>query len=256
MPNSPRILLYDIETAPDIALVWSKYLDGSVASIEQDWYLISFAWKWLGDHGVKAVSLPQFKTYKKRPTDDRELCKKLWDLFQEADIVVAHNGASFDTKKANARFIINGFDPPSPYKQVDTKLEAKKTAKFDSNSVADLARQFGLGKKLKHEGIDLWRGVMAGNRKAWRTMVEYNKHDVVLLEGIYLKLRPWMKSHPNLNLYNDSNQLCPNCQHTKLIVRGYYRTLGGERQQLQCKKCGHYCARLVDSEKAVRQVGN
>ena len=47
--TEPKILLYDIETAPIQAYVWGLW-DNNVAlnQIETDWYILSWSAKWLG----------------------------------------------------------------------------------------------------------------------------------------------------------------------------------------------------------------
>ncbi len=37
---------------------------------------------------------------------------------------------------------------------------------------------------------------------AWKVMEKYNKQDVLLLEKVYDRLLPWIKSHPNHHLFN------------------------------------------------------
>ena len=64
--------------------------------------------------------------------DDKPLLKGIRDLLDEADIVIAQNGKSFDVRKVNARLIQHGFQPPSPYRVVDTMLVAKKYFAFTS----------------------------------------------------------------------------------------------------------------------------
>ena len=95
-----KILLFDIETAPNLSYVWGQWEQNVIAHKKQG-YPISFAYKWLNKGPVKAYSLPDFLLYRKEPENELELAKKLWELFDEADIVIAHNGDQFDVKKAN-----------------------------------------------------------------------------------------------------------------------------------------------------------
>ena len=132
-----RILLYDIETSPNLAWVWGKY-EQNVIEYDREWHMLCFAYKWLGDRTTHVLSLPDFKTYKRDPEDDKELVAALYALFDEADVVIAHNGDSFDQKKAHARFVYHNMTPPAPYKQIDTKKVAKRYFNFDSNKLDDL----------------------------------------------------------------------------------------------------------------------
>jgi len=234
--RKPRILFYDIETAPLVSYTWGIW-EVDVIEVKEEWYMLTFAYKWLGEKKTHVVSLPQFGLYKKDPKNDRELVKKLWSLFDEADVIVAHNGLSFDNKKSNARFIQHNLPPPNPYKTIDTKLVAKRYFKFDSNKLDHLGQYFNLGRKMKHEGFSLWLGCMSGDKKAWNKMCLYNIQDVVLLEKIYLKMLPYMDNHPNTGLYLGEKHACPNCGSHMLQKRGVSHTRTSTSQRFQCNLC-------------------
>jgi uncharacterized protein YprB with RNaseH-like and TPR domain len=61
----------------------------------------------------------------KNEDDSRIMCE-LWNLMNEATIVVSHNGDNFDIPRINSRFIINDFPPYTPVFSVDTCKVAKK----------------------------------------------------------------------------------------------------------------------------------
>lgn len=235
--KEPRILLFDIETAPNLGYVWAKY-EQNVIEYESEWYMLCFAYKWLGEKTVYAKGLHDYKLYKKEPDNDRELVKDLWKLFNEADIIIAHNGNSFDIKKTNARFLVHGLKPPSPYKTIDTKLVAKRYFNFNSNKLDDLGRHLGVGRKVDTGGFDLWMGCMTGDISSWRKMIRYNKMDVSLLERVYNIVKPWIVNHPNVGLYRDTKHACPNCGGEHLQKRGLARTRVSTRQRYQCVDCG------------------
>lgn len=232
-----KILLYDIETAPNLAYVWGKYQQ-DVIDYEKEWYLLCFAYKWLGDKNVKAESLVTSQS--KDPTNDEHLVKILWKLFDEADIVIAHNGDAFDNKKVFARFAAYGMKPPSPFKTVDTKKAAKRYFMFNSNKLDDLGNYFGIGRKINTGGFELWKGCMTGDKKAWHKMIKYNKQDVVLLEKVYNRLLPWIGNHPNVNLYHENDIGCPNCHSTHFQSRGFDYTASTKKRKYQCQACGKW----------------
>lgn len=247
-----RVLLFDIETMANQAYVWGKY-EQDVIAYKQHWYMLTFAWKWLDENKTHVLGLPDFKGYKKGSTDDKALVEKLWNLFDEADIVIAHNGASFDVKKANSRFAKYGMKPPSPYKIIDTKLVAKNVLKQDSNKLDDLGDYFGIGRKINTGGFELWLGCESGDKKSWDKMKKYNVQDVILLEKVYLHLRGWMKNHPDISILLDKRGACPNCGETKLIKDRKRLLKNGWKQQYQCKGCGAYS---TDSKLNKNENGN
>lgn len=237
-----KTLIYDIETAPIIGTVWGKYEQNLIWSV-QDWYILCFSYRWLGERKkTVSVGLPDYKLYKKDPTNDLEVVRELHRLFNEADILVAHNGNSFDQKKSQARMILHGMPPPSPYLQIDTKLVARRSFNFTSNKLDDLGEYFGFGKKIKTDA-DLWRKCMMGDKKAWTYMRRYCDRDVELLEKIYLKMRPWDMQHPNMANIADRPDSCRVCaENDGFVSAGWKYTKTGKYRRWQCKNCRAYNA--------------
>lgn len=243
--NKARILLFDIETAPNLGYVWGKW-EQDVIEFKNNWYILSFSAKWLGESKVTTKGLCDYKGYKKGSEDDSLLVKDLWNLFDKADIIVAHNGDQFDIKKVNTRFLQHGMKPPSIYKTIDTKKIAKRYFNFDSNKLDDLGQYLSVGRKMKHSGFEIWKGCMSGDKKSWREMLSYNKQDVILLENVYLKLRSWITNHPNLNLFNNTTHNCPTCGSNKLQRRGYARNKVTITQRYQCQGCGGWSSGAME----------
>jgi hypothetical protein len=242
--RQPRILIVDIETAPHLGYVWG-YFDQNVLAFKERGYLLSIGWKWLGEKKVHVRSLRHFDGYTGGRSTARELTKQLWDLFDEADIVVAHNGKSFDVKMAYQWFIEYKLGPTSFFHQVDTKIEAKKIGRFPSNKLDQLGDQLGLGRKMTHQGMELWFGCMEGKSKEWSVMERYNVQDVKLEEELYLELLPYMKSHPNVNVIMNRDMGCSKCgaPGSELVNRGsraYVWTNMSKAPRYQCKKCNGY----------------
>lgn len=234
-----KILLYDIETAPNLSWTWGKY-EQNVIEFDKEWHILSFAYKWLGERNTHVVALPDFPTlYKENPENDLLVVGELHKLFDEADIVIAHNGDSFDQKKVHARFIYHDMTPPSPYAQIDTKKVARKYFAFNSNKLGDLGQHLGLGEKVDTGGFELWKGCMNGDTSSWNKMKKYNKQDVRLLEQIYLKMRPWISTHPPINTIEQSPDACPKCGSTELMKQGTRKTTSfSVYQRYTCKRCG------------------
>jgi hypothetical protein len=231
-----KVLLFDLETAPNLAYVWEKY-EQNVISFKKERYILSFAYMWLSDQKTIVKALPDYDLYKKKPQDDFCLVAELWRLFDEADVIVAHNGNSFDIRMSNAAFIRHGMKPPEPYKTVDTLLVARNKFRFNSNKLDDLGELLKIGRKVKTGGFDLWLGCLMGENKSWGLMKKYNKQDVELLKEVYLKLRPWMTNHPNMNLLHGTNR-CPTCQSNKIHSRGFGYTKTTKYNRYQCQTCG------------------
>ena len=232
MPTS-RIVFVDIETAPSLGWVWGKW-EQNVIDFKSDWYMLSFSYKWADEDKVHVVGLDDFPGYELDKENDKELAKALWAIFDEADVVIAHNGDSFDLPKANTRFISHGLPPPSPYKTVDTLKIARKAFKFDSNKLDELGRYLGIGRKLPNTGFHLWRGCMTGDPESWKQMKDYNKQDVILLEKVYYLVRAWSNTYP---VVNKGESICPRCGSTNVQKRGFSFTATTKKQRYKCLDC-------------------
>lgn len=239
---SAKILFLDIETAPSQVYVWGLY-DQNVGlnQVIKDGYMLSWSAKWLGDKRVMQDCLMNWPLFQKEPTNDRAITLTIWRLLDEADIVVAHNGINFDIKWLNALFLKHNMKPPSSYKVVDTLTEAKGIGRFLSNKLEFLVKKLDVGEKVKTEGFELWLACMAGSRKAWQIMMHYNKQDVVILEKLYLKLRPFMKKHPNVALYSDDvnkRNGCKGCGGNRFKITRFAYTETGKFHRFACLDCG------------------
>lgn len=236
--HSHRILLLDIETAPLEAYVWEvgpKIQIGHY-QIKNEWFILSWAGKWLLEDGVKADVVTPKEAIDK---DDYRVCQSLWDVIEEAHIIIAHNAVWFDVRKANARFIANTLPPPSPYQVIDTLKQSRKIAAFSSHKLDHLTKTFGLSQK-EDTDFSLWVDCCNGDKEALGYMLKYNKSDILALEGLYLFLRPWMTSHPNLGLYCDHDgEICPSCGCESIDWRiNEYYTPAGKYNAFRCNECG------------------
>lgn len=246
-----KILYYDIETAPNLSMVWGHY-EQNVIAHEREWYMLCVSYRWEHEKKSHVTSLVDFPAdYKKDPENDFHVVKKLWELFDEADIVIAHNGDKFDMRKANARFVAHGLGPASPVKSIDTLKVARKYFMFNSNKLDHLGDHLGVGRKVSTGGFETWAGCMRGDMKYWKLMIKYAKQDVDLLRKVYMQLRPWMTNHPNLNIFDGTNA-CPTCGSKRLQKRGTKRTQVSVYQQYQCNDCGSYSRQRVADADAIK----
>jgi hypothetical protein len=211
----------------------------NVIDFKKDWYMLSFSVKWAGARSVHTHALPDYPLYKRDKENDRALVKDFWRVLNEADVVIAHNGDAFDLKKGNTRFVQHGLRPPAPFRSIDTLKIARRYFKFDSNKLNDLGRSLRVGRKLPHTGKHLWFGCMAGHPQSWKTMKRYNARDVLLLERVYLKLRPWAQGHPDARLYHDRDG-CPTCQSNNVQRRGVAVSKALRYHRFQCLECGFW----------------
>lgn len=240
--NKVKIFIGDVETSASVVYSFSRFK----AFIKPDQvikepYLLTWAGKYVGNPNIISYKLTDFpETFEEDCSNDLELVKALWKILDDCDIFVAHN-AKFDVGWFNQRCLFWGLNPPSPYKVIDTLRELKQICALPSNSLAASANYFELpNRKLDNAGWSLWQRCMEGDKEAFLEMETYNIGDITTLEDLYLKLRPFMKCHPNVALYlNVEREACVACGSTHLeIVEGksYYTQLS-EFEVMRCE-CG------------------
>ena len=236
----PKIAFIDIETSPIQAYAWDMF-ETNLSHVIEPTFMLCFAYKWFGESQVHTRALCDYPGYKKNKRSDKSLVSDLWDVLDRADLVIAHNGDAFDIKKSNARFIVHGLGPPTPYKTFDTLKAARQAFRFDSNKLDNIGRYLRVGKKLAHTGMHLWLGCMDGDAASWRVMKRYNAQDVRLLESVYEKIKPWAKNHPVLTaLAPQKTTACPTCLSHDVQRRGWNVAKVKKTPRFQCRSCGSW----------------
>lgn len=230
--NDPaKILLLDIETAPNRAYFWGGTWKVNINPdwIDADGYVLCWTAKWLGE---KEAIFHRLKDGK-----HKSLLNPIHQLLHQAHAVVHYNGTSFDIPTLNKEFLTHGFTPPSPYKQVDLLLTMREGFRFPNNKLDYICKTLSLGEKLRHEGPQLWMRCMEDDKEAWGKMEEYNRRDVDLLEKLYRKLLPWIKKHPN-RAAMAGYAICPSCGSSDIKRDGTYIASQLRYERYTCGDCG------------------
>lgn len=234
IPQSAKILLLDIECAPTTAYTWGRW-DQNIhqKQVVKEGYLLTYSAKWLGESAIYSNRIYEAE-------NDECLVRELAELMDQADLVIAHNAEKFDIPLIKTRMLALGMQPPSPSKIVDTLRMAKREFRFPSNSLDNIAAYLGLSRKISHSGFELWVRCMNMEDAAYEEMLEYNIGDVVVLEELYMRLRPWYKTHPNVALYEEAGKarcVCCGSEKLELIEKKYYTGVS-EYDVYKCNDCG------------------
>lgn len=240
--STPKILVFDIETAPITAYTWGLF-DQNIGlnQIQKDWHLLMWAAKWYGEPASKTMSMDNSKA--RNVQDDRQLIIGLSNLLNKADIIITQNGEKFDVKKLNARAAIHGLPPIKPCKSTDLLKESRKIFKFTSHKLEYMSEVLNTKyKKLKHQeypGFELWAAIMKGDKRAWEVMKKYCIHDVLATEELYDKLSGWIRTQ-NMACYIDDAIMRCKCGSDRLHKEGFAYTEAGKYQIYHCLKCGKW----------------
>ena len=224
-----RILILDIETAPNMAAVYDcKTSYVSPKNFTEDQRILCWAAKWVGESKV---------LFADEHHDGRHaMLETAYDLVNSADILVGYNSQSFDWKWLETEFWLEGWKPPTPVQHVDL-YRASKRFRFASHGLEHIAGRLDLGVKAHHDGIQTWLGCMAGDEKAWRNMRRYNVEDVRLTERLYERMLPWITHHPHVKNSSQEVPTCNKCGSTDLTKAGTYTAKVLTYAMYRCNKC-------------------
>ena len=234
----PKILYYDIETslAKSYHFNYWKTNIGVKQMIEAS-HMLSHAWCWGEDGNVFSSILTQKEALAK---DDERIVLEAWSLFDQADVIVAHNGKRFDVNKCNGYFLKYGLPKPSPFKVIDTLEIAKKNFNLPFKSLEYLAKFLDVELKLDAGGIDTWIGCERGEQDALDTMEYYNRGDIITLREIHKRLKGWDNNGVNIALYNDQHDaVCTHCgsEDVSVLSDKFAYTPQRKYQVYRCNSC-------------------
>ena len=227
-----KILFVDIETSPHTAYIWKIWQENiGLSQLIDTSSTLCWSAKWYGSDEVMFSSIMD--------TSPRKMIKKIHKLMDEADVVVHYYGSRFDLPVLNREFLIYGMEPPAPYKSLDLLTTIRREFKFVSNKLGYVCEKLGLGKK--HEtNFKLWVDCMNKDPAAWDVMKKYNIQDVLILEKLYERIRPWIKRHPNIGLHRKNSLCCTTCGSNSYTKRGFYYSPSCVYQRYQCRDCGKW----------------
>lgn len=176
----PRILLYDIETA-------------GVNALKSDLgFIICIGYKWLGEKRAHVLTIGQPSL---QHFSDRTLLGEFSPLLEAADYCVTHYGSVFDKKFIQGRLLINDLPPVVHPPMRDTCMGLRAVTNFSSKRLKHAAKIL----KFRHQKLEnnwpvAWMEIMRGNMKTLQDLATYCKGDVLALEELYLRLRPYVKA--------------------------------------------------------------
>ena len=229
MTNSDsRILLFDIEST----------------HLKADWAtVLCIGWKWYGEETVEVPSLMDYKGWKNDVTDDRKLLTSFYQTLSTADLLVTYFGKGFDIKMLQSKFLEYNLTVLPNIPHVDLFYTVKSNMTLTRKSLDNVSRYLGFENEKTHLDGKTWKRAMAGHVDAMNYVIEHCSADVLVLEELYTKLRPMIRTHPRIAGWMP----CRVCGSYRLQKRGPAMTVTkGERWRVQCMDCGAWENRSTD----------
>jgi uncharacterized protein YprB with RNaseH-like and TPR domain len=216
-------------------LAWDLECSG----LNADYGIILCAgFKYVGQGKPKIISIQDFPRYQKNPTDDRDLCKAIYDELIKADCWLTWFGTYFDIPFINTRLLYHGLPTvPANYPHIDGWKTARNRLKLRNNRLVTVQDFLGLETEKDAVKGPIWIKAMSGDPKALRYITTHCRKDVLELEEAYLRLRSLILDHPNTGVLT-GDETCPTCGSKKMQKRGFHLTRTRRYQRYQCQECG------------------
>jgi hypothetical protein len=230
-----RRLYFDCETSPCIVYSWrvGRRIDLDYNNIIKERAIICICWKWEDEDHVWSLQWNN--------GDDAEMLREFMEVINESDEVISHNGDRFDIPWLRTRCIKHGIPCFPKYKSIDTLKIARSGFNFNSNRLDYISKFIG-GKAKLPTDFNLWKRVMAGDKKALTQLVAYCRNDVLILEEVYHELSKYVEPKTNIAVLEGGESWhCPHCKSTTVTLsKTRVSAFGIKRHQLQCSQCGRY----------------
>lgn len=227
-------LFYDLETSMLVTWCWrtGKQYVGANQILEHN-KIISAHWKWEGEDQVHHIDWGLKKQC------DKKIVETLIKEFDKADEIVAHNGDRFDLKWVKSRAIYHELEMRSNYSTIDTLKLAKSNLNLPSYSLKELCKYYGLPQKIDAGGIETWQKIQfEKDQEALDHLLYYGDGDIISLEAVFQKLRPYVKLKSNYaTLYGNENFFCPECSALPYWNKTYTTLAGTLKHYMKCKRC-------------------
>lgn len=235
--NSFKRLFFDIETSPNIVYSWriGYNINLQPHDIIEERRIISIHYSWENEDKVHHL------TWDKNQCDKQMLIDFI-KVMNQADEIIAHNGDRFDEKWIRTRCIYHRIPAMPKYKTLDTLKKAKYGFNFNSNKLDYIAKFLGVGAKVQHDGFDMWRKVMDGDKEALKEMVTYGNGDVVVLKDVYYALQSYIKQNSHVGVFNGEMKFtCPICGSEDVeLYKNEVTEKGTIQRVMYCSKDNHY----------------
>ena len=229
-------LFFDIETTPNIGYFWRAgyKLNITYENIIEERKVICISYKWENSDNVQNL------TWDKNQCD-RQMLIDFTKVMNKADEVIGHNGDRFDIKWLRTRCLYHRIPMLPSYRSLDTLKKAKRHFNFNSNRLDYIAQFMGVGAKIKHEGFDMWKKCMKGDKQALKDMVKYCDGDIVVLEDVFFTMQNYIKHNTNVSTHVGGLKAhCPNCASSDVqLTKNNFTAIGTIKRQMECNVCGY-----------------
>lgn len=170
---------------------------------------------------------------------EKALLKDISKVLLDCDAWLTHFGTWYDVPFVNSRLLYHKLPTlPANHPQIDTWKVSRNRLKLRNNRLITISEFFGTKDEKNPLKGEQWIRALAGHGPSMGYIIDHCRRDVLVLEEVYLLLRPLMLDHPFTGL--GRNGKCAVCGEGKRQKRGFHRTRTRIFQRYQCQACGSW----------------
>ncbi|HPQ79912.1 MAG TPA: hypothetical protein PLG47_05630, partial [Candidatus Dojkabacteria bacterium] len=123
------------------------------------------------------------------------------------------------------------------YNSIDTYKLCKSYLRLPSNKLAEVANYYDLPAKIDAGGMSTWTDIVFNkSKKALDHMLYYCDGDVITLEAVFNKLRPYVKHKVNYAVLKGGEKFdCPECNSLARWNKTYTTSAGTIQHYMKCR---------------------
>ena len=221
--TAARVLVYDVETRPLVAMSWQARGDMYLGpdQLFDAGGVMAWSARWLDESKIRWSS--------DHHDGHADMVGGLYELLQSANVVMGFNHERFDNPSMATEFDELDLPRLAPVPQIDLLKVCRSNFKLPHYKLGYLASRFGLTDKVSNDGWKLWRACITdpetgypylgpipqggGCPKSWGAMKRYGRQDTGTTTELYWYLRRggWIKKHPHAGLLGGDPNGCPAC---------------------------------------------
>ena len=169
---------------------------------------------------------------------EKRLLRDISKVMLDSDVWLGHYACYYDVPFINTRLLYHNLPilPPN-FPLIDTWRISRNRLKLRNNRLATISDFLKTSDEKNAIKPEQWIRALGGHKASMDYIVDHNRRDVLVLEEVYIILRPLVLDHPNRNLI-DGRGGCSKCGSKKIQKRGTHITRTRKYQRYQCQSCG------------------
>lgn len=181
--TTANILYIDLEVSKSWVFNYGLRVPSTYLNTEdlyREYFIICWSASYVGQEKVwsDCVTKKEVLDWHKGKSPDARILGRLQELMESADMIAGHNVDRYDVKRANTRFLLNGLEPVTDKKTLDSLKMARSKFTFESNKLDYISQRLGFRGKDDIRNSDWLNIVTTGDEKTLKKVLKYNRGDV------------------------------------------------------------------------------